>query len=407
VSAKEVADTFGFCITEFDMCMTMKESSLVYKDYFLPRLQDLYSKRIMREKILAFLPNIENDNHSFSEFRKISEAFQRDVGMCGFLELEKQDFTHEEAIKKFFDDYEKEEELILTGINGLDDVIGGFAKANLIIIAGRPGMGKSALGLQFAKTACDSGKNVLFYSMEMTNRQLYARIMSNELINTDIRVPYRDFVQKKVHSNEYPKAKEYLLNTKSSMKIDYSSSQSLEAIRQGSKLDAIVVDHLAKMDFSGDNSKEFRNRYTNAIVGLKKLAKDMGIPVIVLCQLNRESSRRADVKPLLSDLKETGAIEEEADIVLFPFRPSYYDKDKYKPEYFEIIVAKNRDGEGGVTVRCNGDIRYNHIIDDHNDFIKGKEGWTMDAIMLDKGKPKGCSAIDKFRDYQNVKGLDF
>lgn len=239
-----------------------------------------------------------------------------------------------------------------TGFSRLNALTQGFQRTDLIVLAARPGMGKTAFALNIASyLTIHSGYCVAFFSLEMSAPQLGFRIQCAEA-----RVNLQRLREGRLSKEE----KKYLFYTTQQMRdarffIDDQPSNSLLEMRaralqlkQSQKgLDAIFVDYLQIM---GSRQKyENRTQEVGAYSrGLKALAKELDVPVIALSQLSRRTEQRGSEKePQLSDLRESGAIEQDADVVIFLSRPEYYDKDTADKNVCEVIVAKQRNGPTG------------------------------------------------------------
>ena len=234
---------------------------------------------------------------------------------------------------------------ISTGWRYLDKYIGGYHKGNLIIIGGRPGMGKSAIGLSLCVDAC-KWANMLFYTIEMSKEELAQRYISyfSQMENYKVRnaAMTNDDIQR-ISQQLYTSGKDFYIIDSVNRQIDHITSQiRLHKVKHG--VDVVVIDYMQLIEGHGKTRYEM---VSDASKRLKQLAKELGITVIALAQLKRED--KADVKPSLSDLKESGQLEQDADVILFPFRPSYYLD--VKPDYetdAELIIAKNRHGVCGM-----------------------------------------------------------
>lgn len=234
---------------------------------------------------------------------------------------------------------------ISTGWTLLDKYMGGYHKGNLIIIGGRPGLGKTALGLSLAVDCC-KWANVLFYTMEMSKEELAQRYISYfaGIENYKVRNASLDNVSiQDISEKLYRTDQDFHIIDSTNRHIDHITSQiRLHRVKFG--LDIVVIDYLQLID---GNAKSRYEIVSDASKRLKQLAKELGITIIALAQLKREE--RADVKPSLSDLKESGQLEQDADVVLFPYRPAYYLDFKPEIEYdAELIIAKNRHGQCGA-----------------------------------------------------------
>ena len=241
-----------------------------------------------------------------------------------------------------------------TGLMDLDRKINGLKKSDLILIAARPGMGKTSLALNVALNAAKkSGKTIAFFSLEMSREQLGMRLMSNESF-----VDNQKLVTGRLSEDEWAKiglASSALSQT--DIRVDDNPTITVAEInakcRRLDNLALVVVDYLQLMTSSGERSSSNENRQqivSDISRALKIMAKELNVPVICLSQLSRANESRQDKRPMLSDLRESGAIEQDADIVLFLYRDDYYHEDSPEKNVAECIVAKNRHGETG-TVR--------------------------------------------------------
>jgi replicative DNA helicase len=242
-----------------------------------------------------------------------------------------------------------------TGFYDLDRMTAGFQAGDLIVLAARPSMGKTALAINIAEhVALNEGLPVAVFSMEMGAAQLAVRI-----VGSIGRIDQSHLRTGKLTDEEWPRLTEAIEKLRTiSLHIDESAgltSSELRAnarrlSRQCGKLGLIVVDYLQLM--SGSSSSEGENRATELgeiSRGLKMLAKELQCPVMALSQLNRSVESRPDKRPMMSDLRESGAIEQDADIIMFIYRDEYYTKDACKePGVAEIIIAKQRNGPTGV-----------------------------------------------------------
>lgn len=239
---------------------------------------------------------------------------------------------------------------LATGLDGLDEITAGLQPGSLVIVAARPSMGKTAFALQVGLRNALRDKRVIVFEMEMTGVQLSERSVSqiSSVPFGSIKKPYL------VHEEEWPRiTKAYTMLEACSLIVDESSSQTTESIcararqqHMQSPLSLVVVDHLGLLTLPGKGNPV--NELGDATKAFKVLAKDLGIPVIVLVQLNRSLEQRADKRPMLSDLRDSGRIEEDADLVLMLYRDEYYNHSSPHRGYAELLIRKNRDGETGI-----------------------------------------------------------
>lgn len=236
-----------------------------------------------------------------------------------------------------------------TGLTDLDRAISGLNKSDLILLAARPGMGKTSMALNILLEAGKkSGKNVAFFSLEMSREQLALRLISSECF-----VDNKKLVTGKLTEEDWEKvavAADSL--NRSKILIDDDSSVTVADInakcRRVEDLGLVIIDYLQLMQSAGGRTYSGENRQqvvSDISRALKIMAKELNVPVLCLSQLSRANESRSDKRPMLSDLRESGAIEQDADIVMFLYREGYYDKDTPNPNLAECIIAKNRHGE--------------------------------------------------------------
>ena len=240
---------------------------------------------------------------------------------------------------------------IPTGIERLDSITGGLIDGHLIIVGARPSMGKTALAMNIAynvASGCD--KSVAIFSLEMTQEQLATRLLSSAA-----RVNSRKIKEGNLYEFEWVNLTRAVGEvSEAKIFIDDTPAISVRQVRARCRklrkehgLDMVVVDYLQLM---GGGSKYNQNRegeISSISRGLKALAKEMNVPVLALSQLNRSLEQRPNKRPRLSDLRESGAIEQDADIIMFLYRDIVYRKDA-DALAAEIIVGKNRDGGTGT-----------------------------------------------------------
>ena len=239
-----------------------------------------------------------------------------------------------------------------TGLKDLDRAISGLNNSDLILLAARPGMGKTSMALNILLDAGKrSGKKVAFFSLEMSREQLALRLISSECF-----VDNQKLVTGKLSDQDWESvaAAADSLN-RSTIYIDDDSSVTVADIlakcRRVENLGLIVIDYLQLMQSSGKQSRGNENRQqivSDISRSLKIMAKELNVPVLCLSQLSRANESRQDKRPMLSDLRESGAIEQDADIVMFLYREGYYDPDTEDRNLAECIIAKNRHGETGT-----------------------------------------------------------
>jgi len=240
----------------------------------------------------------------------------------------------------------------LTGVKShfvdLDKVTSGFQKSDLILLAARPSMGKTAFALNIALNAAINQATVAIFSLEMSKQQIGHRLLSLMSAINSQRLNVGEISDEEW--TELTQASEKIANTK--IFIDDTPSISVMELRSKARrlkqeqgLDIVFIDYLQLMQGSIGRSSESRQQEISEISrSLKALARELNVPVIALSQLSRSVELRAEKRPQLSDLRESGSLEQDADIVMFLYREEYYNRDTDKKNTAELIIAKNRNG---------------------------------------------------------------
>ena len=258
-----------------------------------------------------------------------------------------------EAISEYYDRikylFEHRDELlgVPTGFIDLDKLLGGLQQSDLLIIAGRPGSGKTGFMLNVAKNAALTyKKHVAVFSLEMSNDQLVQRLIAQETGIDSQRLRLGD-----IHDNEWPLFVQ-AANVLSDAQVFLDDTPALSPNQLRSKcrrldqeygLDLVIVDYLQLMQ--GDGRNENRVQEVSSISrALKQLARELNVPVLAGAQLSRAVEQRTDKRPVLSDLRESGSLEQDSDIVMFIHRPDMYAAEGAKTNIADIIVAKHRNG---------------------------------------------------------------
>ena len=242
-----------------------------------------------------------------------------------------------------------------TGFDELNRRTGGFHGGELILIAGRPGMGKSSFAVNIAEhVSITDKKTVAIFNLEMPKEQIVNRIIcSQALVNSNkIRtgdITGEDWEKIGAIVNRVATAPMYIDDTASITVSEIRAK--CRRLKQTKNLELIVIDYLQLMQSSG-RTESRQNEIAEISRSLKILAKELNIPVIALSQLSRAAESRSDKRPMLSDLRESGAIEQDADMVMFLYRDEYYNPDTEDKNLAECIVAKNRSCETGMFKLC-------------------------------------------------------
>lgn len=246
-----------------------------------------------------------------------------------------------------------------SGFGHFDNMTAGMQRGDLLILAARPSMGKTALALNMAVNAWHSGAAVGIFSLEMSSEQLVLRMLSSQS-----RIPHTKIRNAMVTSDEWVELTNTAANlAEAKIFIDDSASLNIMELRAKarklkakSNIDLLVIDYLQLL--TAGNRYENRTQEISAISrALKALAKELNIPILALSQLSRSLESRMDKRPMLSDLRESGAIEQDGDVIFFVYRDVIYNPETENPDIAEIIIGKQRNGPvGSFPARFIGEI---------------------------------------------------
>lgn len=274
------------------------------------------------------------ENRNVSDFEHMSEILER-----GFIQIENV-FNNKGQING-----------IATGFNELDAKTSGFQKGEMILIAARPSMGKTTFALNIAENVALLGKKkVAVFSLEMSKEQLSYKLLCSQANIDMIRLKTGDLEDKDWENiaraaGPLSSAEIYIDDTAGTSVMEMRSKCRRLKMEHG--IDLIIVDYLQLM--SGSRQSESRQQEVSEISrSIKGLAKEMECPIIALSQLSRAPEQRADHRPMLSDLRESGSIEQDADVVMFLYRDEYYNNDTEDKNIAECIIAKQRNGPVGT-----------------------------------------------------------
>lgn len=266
--------------------------------------------------------------------------------------------TSEQIFNEIYNNFKsnKREIPINTGFPTLGQIFAGFKRNQITILAGRSSMGKTCVALNFVINLCNANKKVLYFDLEEQKTQNYQRILSN-VTNYPLRNkfdnPYLDKHEKELVLKTLETGKERFNNnalfyvSKPNLTINDMQEIAINSKEIDLKdIDLIVIDHLTKVKSKGNSIYE---RTTDTANNLRQLSYDLGgVPILVLAQINRGAEERRDKRPLLSDLKGSGEIEENADVVILLFTEGYYKEVMPDKEAIYLNVAKNRHGRTGT-----------------------------------------------------------
>ncbi len=322
--------------------------------------------RIVREN--AMLRRLLHASYEIQERVHGHEALPRElVDQAERLILE---VAHEDARKDFKDiesvldeELDKLQKLSLegtpvtgtpSGFDDLDAITGGFQPGNLIILAARPSMGKSALMANFCENAAlTSNKAVALFSLEMSEGELAQRFIASQasIKGDDLRkgrVPQARWSKILAASARLSESKLFIDDSSDLSVLDVRAKARRLLQQNPDGLGLIVIDYLQLMSAGGGGPENRVEQIGMISRGLKTLARELEVPVIALSQLNRGVEQRKPPTPMLSDLRESGAIEQDADLVMFIYREDYYDKESEREGIADLIIAKHRNGGLGT-----------------------------------------------------------
>lgn len=320
---------------------TLKAHAQIVRDTALKR-------RLM--EVGAMMLEMANDSHTPIQ-TQIEQATQCILN----INNEKQDtlLDTKQQMDRFLNDLQLRAETrgyigLETPWDEITQALGGLNKGELYTIAARPGMGKTNFGLNlFSKTVKD-GKSCLYFSLEMMSEELLARLAA-DWSNID----YSKFNRAQLEEYDWSSLTQRMCKGYTDLKsfIDDSSTQTMSTIRAKANrvkkqygIDMIIIDHIGLIDHGYENDTKGLSEISREC---KRLSKDMECPVVILSQLNRDCEKRVNKRPLLSDLRQSGSIEQDSDAVIFLYRDEYYNPDSENKGLAEIIISKVRKGKTG------------------------------------------------------------
>lgn len=334
-------------ITPMDLAFIGKRSPMRinFKEY-IRRLKDLTLKRQlhnMAEKILC----------SDSTGEELSERIEKQI-----FELRENTITEEfmevkDMVLDAIDDIERTQKQkghtgVETGFKKLDEITDGFQKSDYILLGARPSMGKTALALNITLNIAKNDKKVAFFSLEMSRKQVVKRLVLSESLVSDKKIKNKelkdDDYRLLVNAGEELYKKNIFVNDNAALTVPQMKSM-CRKLKRSRGLDIVLIDYLQLIRSREGSSR--REQVEAVSRDLKAMAKELDVPVVVISSLSRANEARQNKRPILSDLRETGQIEFDADLIMFLHRENYYDPES-NPYLAELIIAKQRNGGLGV-----------------------------------------------------------
>ncbi len=321
-----------------------------------------YYADIVKEKsVLRKLIKVSNDilNSGYDNSVKVEEILEQAEKKIFDISQEKSSEDFKSINSVLMDTYDMIEKLytnkeeitgITTGFDDLNKKINGLQRTDLILVAARPAMGKTAFSLNLVQNAALKGNaSVAVFSLEMSKEQLVQRMLSAQS-----NVELKKIKTGNLDENDWPRIIDAMsVLSNANIYIDDTPGIKMSELRSKCRklkiekgLDFVLIDYLQLMEGEGNNENR-QQEISKISRSLKIIAKELNCPVVALSQLSRAPEQRSDHRPMLSDLRESGSIEQDADIVMYLYRDEYYHPDSERKNIGEIIISKNRHGETG------------------------------------------------------------
>ena len=372
---KELEKTNQSQMTAYTIELASLFISSAHIEFHIMILVQLSVKRDFIQKFSSLLQIAKTPDNDIFDIRDKAFEYFDNLFLDKFIENNRRTELFSDLVEKVQQKFEKIQDGVLTGIKSSLDIInkafGGWQNSDLIIIAGRPGMGKTAFLVQQVIDVVRQNKSVGIFSLEMSAEQITSRIITNYT-----NIPNSSILRKGLKEEElyrYVVLKQELIEMR--IHIDDTSAISIGNLKMKAKMmklkhniEILFIDYLQLITCERTTYNR-EQEIAKISRELKALAKDLNIPVVALSQLSRNVEQRADKRPLLSDLRDSGAIEQDADEVIFLYRPEYYGLTIWGEEYnnestqneAEIIIQKNRHG-GILSERCKVDMSISKFI---------------------------------------------
>lgn len=332
-------------VSEVDYVSNVEEYAKIVRDYYARRRLNILVKNINAMNTEKYLTPTDVITEIENEIKKLGSI----------IGGEEEDSSMDKLVEKVWVEYYKKKEkdsigIIPTGFYDLDAIINGLEKGENIILAARPGMGKTSFALNIALNIAKNDKRVLIISLEMSKERLASRLLCLEG-----KIDVTRFKRGELQDDEYDRMARsatvvsklpIIMLDKINNTIDIRSAIAKYSARDG--LDLVIIDYLQLITDKIRGNKSRANEVGEIAKSIQQMAHYYEVPIITLSQLNREVEKRNNKRPMLSDLYESGDIEASADKVLFIYRDEEYNPDSNKIGIAEILIAKQRDGRKGI-----------------------------------------------------------
>lgn len=352
----------------YDFILSLNDKEEKYTSY-LVTLKDMYITSSDAENWIMRL-QVKYEKVLFSQCKN-SNDYRNAVIEINKYKLLDTECNLFDVASKYLDEYDKKSEsMIKTGYKNIDDLIGGLQGGNYMVLAGSTGMGKTAMALNLVINILNQKKEVLLFSLEMTTEELLSRIISNIMEIPAAALRNRTLTEKDMSKYITYVGSDMFHELENLLKIPTTNNLNIGKIEQivrKSKADIVFIDYLGLI--RADNQRQSTYEQISDISRrLKLLAIETNKPFVVLHQLNRDMKSRADKRPQLSDIRDSGKIEQDADFITFVYRPAYFDSDADKTE-MQFIIGKSRHTAGaGKTANLCFSGTYQKIMEVKNDF---------------------------------------
>lgn len=328
-------------------------------NYYQTAINENYTKNRIKESLQISLKNINNNNSN-----ELIDSIRNELFKIEGRKVSSEFLSGSEVAKKVVEEVlsgNKEIKGLKTGFPKLDNITTGLQEGDLIILAARPSVGKTAFALNLAMNIILRNKSVVFFSLEMPAEQLMQRMLSaiSNVNNYRFKEPSsltKDEKEKILVAYDRIKDKKLFIDDSGSIKLNEIIWKS-KKLKEKEQLDLIIIDYMQLIPIDTYGSGNRQQEVSKISRSLKQLARELNVPIISLSQLNRRVEERESKKPMMSDLRESGSIEQDADIIAFLYRDDYYNKhDKENEEKYsnkhqhltELNIAKHRNGSIGT-----------------------------------------------------------
>jgi replicative DNA helicase len=331
----------------------------IFSSFFLPSSFDSYVLKLKQDrKIRNFITGMSKCIQEATDENPIcfenAQSLLDELATIGTVEIKPVGDSVDLAIN----DMGEVKSGIPTGYPKLDRYTSGLCKGNLVVVAGRPGSGKSSFAMNVATNVAKNGKVVAVFSLEMQTAENIKRILYglSKASAEQVRKQDNAAVERILQSAEIVRPMKMFIDDKGTATVQKIQSACYRIKKQEKGLDLVVIDYLQLMKTTQKKNGTRQQEIGELTRGLKLMANEMQTTVMLLSQLNRECEKREDKRPVITDLRESGDIEQDADIVLFTYRPSMYREDAQEYEA-SILIAKNRNGvpNGEVDLHWRGE----------------------------------------------------